>query len=308
MRLEDKVAYKIAEKLRKIQVEGIADYGSHAHVPTGELTISGDTEYGIDAQLKMHLESVALEVAGEYGIRLVVHSESNQLEVGTGKLIITTSIDECDGSRVKNPRHRAVVVAAGRGTGLTVKDMTAGVVYTFEGTVYYTSGGKSYKNGILLPAVQPHPHAPFEIAIPAHGVVHWRPYAEFLEMLERKLNEKGFAFNPRVYGATSIEVSYAAEGLMDGYIDIRKILFDLYDIDSPRLPKVYDIAAPSVIARYAGMHVMNGYGSELDYSVEDVQSPVSLIAVRETLKDFVLSCTTVRELDRMYRKFREESV
>ncbi len=210
-------------------------------------------------------EKLIIRLLRERGIEGVyVSEEMGVVEMGKGFNVI---IDPLDGSYNYICMIPFSAVSVAIATGPRFSDIVAAAVASiFTDDVFYAGKGLgAFFNGRRIPVKVPQK----PVIVSLYGDV---ATADFIKEF---MSRTGIT-RSRVFGCASLEISFAAAGTIDAFIDIR----------AKMMP--HDVAAAAFIAREAGAAVVDAFGNELDFELAQRSGvPIIVSHDRELVKKIV---------------------
>ncbi len=230
------------------------------------LKISGKKEAGITVgigkdgtptkKIDSVAEKIAIDILSEADVKVVTEESG---VIGSGD--VTVALDPIDGTFNATRGIPIFSISLCFLKGDKIKDAFFGYVMNLAtGDEYYSLNGKSFKNGETIRVSE-------KDDVRCDAVVYY-PRREY--PFKRV----------RIYGCSSLEICYVAEGSIDAFIDVR---------GGRGYLRSFDIAAAVFIAKNSGAKVTDPEGNPIEDKRVDMQERFRLVVANGKLHEKILS-------------------
>ena len=207
-------------------------------------------------------ERKALEILREADLRVVTEESG---VVGEGE--VTVALDPIDGTFNATRGIPIFSISLCFLKGERIRDAFFGYVMNLAtGDEYYSLNNKSYKNGEKIEVSK-------KEDVECDVVIYYP--------------KKKYPFRRvRIYGCSSLEICYVAEGAIDAFIDIR--VSERRDYKVVGYLRSFDVAAALFIAKNARAKISDPEGKSVEEKVVSMEERFRLVVANEKLHEKIL--------------------
>ncbi len=244
---------KVGEEVRK-RIAGIV--GKKSAGETVGIGKDGTPTKKID----LVAEKAALEILREEDLKVVTEESG---VVGEGE--VTVALDPIDGTFNATRGIPIFSISLCFLRGEKIGSSFFGYVMNLaNGDEYYSLGGSSYKNGEKIRVSE-------KEDVECDVVIYYP--------------KKKYPFKRvRIYGCSSLEICYVAEGALDAFIDVRVSKID----KNVGYLRSFDVAAALYIAKNSGAKISDPEGKSIDDKRVDMEERFRLVVANEKLHEKIL--------------------